>query len=262
MVSIDEKRVYADKTGATEVYVASDLGVTVVAISADIVGEFTLVHRCTARDVAGGPEFLAVATDEDVLVGAGESFAETGFGPAVAVSVTDEHVLAASEGGQVARHADDEWTTLGTVDEPRALDGDLVAAADGVHRVDGTGLDHVGLEDVRDVATDGTPLAATGDGLYYLGPGWASAHDGSFEMVARSGEHAHAATAEAFHEQAGADGEWAPRDLPVDEQVVDVAYDEAIYVVTEPGTVLTDAGDGWRSRSLGLRNTSGIAVWD
>jgi len=258
MVSIDEKRVYADKTGATEVYVASDLGVTVVAVSADKVGEFTLAHRCTARDVAGGPEFLAVATAEDVLVGLGESFSETGFGPAVAVAVDGDSLIAAGEDGAVGRYIDGEWTTIGTVEEPRAIDGDLVAAADGVFRINDENIEHVGLEDVRDVATDEKPLAATGDGLYYLGPGWASAHDGAFEAVARAGERAHAATADTLYEQA--DDEWQARELPVAESVAGVAYGEAVYAVTEEGTMLVDAGDGWRSRSLGLRGVGGVAV--
>jgi len=258
-ISLDEKRVYGEKTGATELYVAAELGVAVVSVSGDIVGEFSLARRCTARDVAAGPEFLAVATDADVLVSEGGDYAETGFGPAVAVGFADESLHAAGSDGAVARYdpAADQWTTLGTAGDVRAIDGDLVAAADGVYRVD-DGLSPVGLSDVRDVATDGTPLAAAGDGLYYLGPGWAEATDGAFAVVAREPNRAHAATADTLYEGDG--DEWQAREVPVDEPVADVTHGEAVYAVTADGTVLVDAGDGWRTRALGVRGVSGIAV--
>lgn len=254
--TLDEKRVYGEKTGGTELYVASSLGVAVVSVSADLVGEFTLARRCTARDVAAGPDRLAVATDQDVLVSEEGGYTETGFGPAVAVGADGGRLLAADPDGEIGSY-DGDWTALGATGDVRAIDGGLVAARDGVYRV-GDGVSGVGLSDVRDVAARGTPLAATGDGLYYLGPGWAKALDGSFEVVARAGERAHAATSDALYERGGDD--WTEREVPVENAIADVTHGEGIYAVTEDGTVLVDAGDGWRDRALGLRDVTGIAI--
>jgi hypothetical protein len=259
-ISLDEKRVYGEKTGTTELYVGAELGVAVVALSADIVGEFSLAHRCTPRDVAAGPEFLAVATDEAVLVSEGGEYVETGFGPAVAVGFDGDTLLAAGPDGDVGRYdaAAQSWTDLGTAGDVRAIDGGLVAAADGVYRVSADGIDQAGLSDVQDVAADGRPLAATGEGLYYLGPGWARALDGAFEVVAGSGDRAHAVTTDTLYEGWGED--WQPRDLPVAERVADVTHGDGVYVVTEAGTLLVDVGDGWRDRALGLPGATAIAV--
>ncbi|MFD1586120.1 hypothetical protein ACFR9U_03935 [Halorientalis brevis] len=259
-ISIDEKRVYAAKSGVTELYVATGLGLAVVSVSDDIVGEFSLVRRCTATDVATDADRLVVATDEDVLVAdrTDQTFRETGFGPASAVALTDGALLAGDDDGRVARYDDGEWTELGTVGEVRAIDGDLVAASDGAFRLDDDGLSHVGLDDVRDVTTSGTPVAATGDGLYYLGPGWAKARDGDFTTVDRDESQAHAATVDALYEQV--DGEWTEREVPRDGPVVALAHGPGTYALTENGTVLVDVGDGWRDRALGLRDVAGLAV--
>jgi hypothetical protein len=256
-ISLDEKRVYGEKTGTTELYVAADLGVAVVAVSADIVGEFSLAHRCTARDVAAGPDYLAVATETDVLISADGGYAETDFGPAVAVGFDDGDLLAAGPEGRVARRESGSWQRVGTVADVRAIDGDLLAAADGVYRV-GSDLERVGLADAHDVATGGTPLAATEDGLYYLGPGWAAAREGSFRAVASGSDGGLAATADALFEGEGED--WRECAIPTDESVVALAQGTGRYAVTEDGTVLVDAGDGWRSRALGLPGVSAVAV--
>lgn len=269
MSTLDEKRVYGEKTGHTELYVATELGVAVVSVSADIVGEFALARRCDARDVAAGADRLAVATADDVLVSADGSYAGTGFGAAVAVGFDDERLLAAGPDGRVAvctGEADDSgaWTTLGTTADVRAIDRGLVAAADGVYRAADSELTNVGLSDVRDVAAGGQPLAATGDGLYYLGPGWAQALDGTFEVVAAgaSGDGddtpAHAATSGTCYERR--DGEWTELSLPVEGRVADVTHGTGTYAVTVEGTVLVDVGDGWRDRALGLRNARSVAV--
>jgi len=266
-ISIDEKRVYGEKTGTTELYVAADLGVAVVAVSDDIVGEFSLAHRCTARDLAAGPDFLAVATDADVLVSEGGGYAETGFGPAVAVGFDGGTLLAAGPDGRVARREGEAWHRVGAVADVRAIDGDLVGTAEGVYRV-GDGLAHVGLSDVRDVATGGTPLTATDDGLYYLGPGWARAREGAFVAVASAPERGHAAGEAGLFERT--EEGWTARALPTEEPVVAVAHEPAsdadgggegsVYAVTERGRVLVDAGDGWRGRALGLAGATALAV--
>lgn len=260
MSTLDEKRVYGEKAGRTELYVAAEMGVAVVSVSDDIVGEFTLDHRCTARDVAAGPDRLAVATDEDVLVSAEGGYTGTAFGPAVAVGFDGDRLLAAGPDGRVAARTGEAWTDLGTVTDVRAIDGRLVAGKGGVYRADDD-LTHVGLSDVRDVTGASQPLAATGDGLYYLGPGWAAALDGAFSVVASGsaeGDPAHAATADALYER---DGEtWVERSLPVDGRVTDVTHGAGTYAVTAEGVVLVDAGDGFRDRALGLRDVRAVEV--
>lgn len=252
-ISIDEKRVYADKAGTTTAFVATGAGVARVEVSAELVGEFALAERCTAGDVAADAGRLAVATAEDVLVGTGDGFRATGFGPADAVGYHDG-LLAAGE-GRLARYADG-WDTLAELDDVRAIDGGLVATADGLHRPDGT---HVGLESASDVATADGPLAATESGLYYLANGWMTALEGAFDVVAAGADTAHAASGDTLYERE-ASGEWTSVALPVAEPIAGVAYADATYVVTENGTFLANAGDGWRHRSLGLPNVAGVAV--
>jgi len=270
MPTIDEKRVYTDQSETVDAYVAADLGVAVARVSRDKIGEFSLVERCTARDVAATAHGIAAATAEDVLVGDDGGFEATGFGPAVAVTGYDGGVLAAGEDGRLARY-DGSWDAIDTVEDVRALDADLVAAADGVYRLGDDGLAAVGLDDARDVAAAGVPLAATPDGLYRLGAGWMQAADGAFDVAAsdpvtaEAGDlgRAHAATADALYEHADGDDAdaWAARDLPVEDAVVDVAYaTDSVVVLTADGALAADAGDGFRHRSLGLRAASALAV--
>lgn len=258
---------YGDRREETVAYVATGQGVATVRVSGDQVGRFGLAHRCRARDVTTTDGAVVVATDEAVFVGPDE-FKSLSFGPATAVGRDrDGDVLAAGADGRVARCEDGEWTTLGTVEEPRAVEDGFVAAAEGVWRVDGDGLASVGLADTRDVAVDrGTPLVATDDGLYRLGNGWLRERAGQFTAVAAGGDHAHAATAAALFTKASDD--WAAVDLPVAESVVGVDYGECVYAVTEPGTFLVEAAPettadgagGWRSRSLGLPDVAALAV--
>lgn len=283
-ISIDEKRVYGAKSGTTAVFVATGAGLARVEISGDLVGEFGLAYRGTAHDVAGAGGRLALATDDDVRLGTGETFRPTGFGPATAVGWHDGELHAAGDGrvarfvpdGGSAEHDPDEeptddseepvageWHTRCEVDDVRALVDDHVAAADGLHRLDGS---HLGLSDARDIAPE-IPLAATGDGLYYLGNGWMDALPGDFRAVAAAPDgRAHAATPDALYARSpGSDGHgpdaWAAVELPAAGHVVDVAYGEEItYVVTARGTVLANAGDGWRDRSIGLPDARRLAV--
>ena len=281
MSSIDEKRVYAGQSGAVTAYVAADLGVAAVSVSDDIVGEFSLVERCTARDVAATARGVAVAADDGVLLGDGRTFGSArsdsgaSFGPATAVTGLVGDVVAGDDDGRVARY-DGEWTSLGACGAVRALDGGLVAAADGVYRVTGDSLAAVGLDDVRDIASAGAPHAATPDGLFRLGNGWMDAVAGDFRVVdaatapgadggsgadadGASAIAAHAATADTFYEQSG--GDWRERDLPVEERVAGVAYGPGVVLaVTDAGTILADAGDGFRHRALGLPGTRAVAA--
>jgi hypothetical protein len=244
-IALEEKRVYAAATGRTEAFVACGVGLARVAVSDALVGEFGLVRRGDARDVAAGGDRLALATDRDVLLASGAAdeaptFEPTGFGPATAVTVAgggDRDAVVAAGDGRVARLDGEGWTTLCGLDDVRAVDGDLLAAGSGVHRLDGT---HVGLRSARDVASAGLPLAATGEGLYYLGNGWMDARDGDFRTVAADGERAHAATDEALYERG----------------------DATTYAVTGDGTLLAyDPAEGaWRDRPLGLADARAIAV--
>jgi len=255
-LTIDEKRVYADRTGADEVLIAAEQGVVAVSLSGDRVGEFGLDHRAAVRDVAAAGDRRAVATDADVLVG---DYDPTDFGPAVAVGFDGDALLAAAPDGQVARF-DDGWTTLGEVEAPRAVDGGMIAAESGVHQVVGDGLRGVGLDGVHDVHGRGMPLAATDDGLYRLGNGWMDELDGAFGVVSADSVdgRAHAAgDGELFAREAV--GEWVPVDVPA--VPVDVDYtDAATVAVSETGTLLADVGDGWRTRELGVTGVRRLTI--
>lgn len=254
MEDIAAKRVYDDDGDATTVVIAAALGVVTVRVSGGRVGEFGIDHRCSPRDVAAVDGRVAVATEDDVLLGPPDDLAATGFGPAAAVG-GDGAPIAAAPDGRVAR-LDDGWTERGSVDATvRAIDGDLLATGDGVYRL-GDDLAYAGLDDVRDVAAAG-PLAATDGGLYALGNGWMDVREGAFRVVAADGERAHAATSGALYERA--DGAWETVELPTEASVVDVDHGACPYAVTADGTLLADPGE-WRAHPLGLGDAVGIAV--
>jgi hypothetical protein len=270
-LSIEEKRVFSSKAGKTEVFVAADVGVVVVDVSADHVGGFGIDHRCTARGVAGRDGRIAVATDEDVLLAPG--YEATGFGAAVGVGLTDDHLVAVADDGRVATLAFDtvldadrtQWRTVGHVAEPRGVDGRLVASGDGVFRIVGDDLRPAGLTDVHDVASGG-PFAATEAGLFYLGNGWMEVEGGSWTVVdaavpTTGAERRAHAVGEAGVRRLGSDGDWQPADLPLDGAPVGFAYgDDVVCTVTDEGTFLVDAGDGARTQALGLGVVEGVAI--
>ncbi|QZY00601.1 HVO_0234 family beta-propeller protein [Halobaculum rubrum] len=288
MPTIAEKRVFTKRDDVVRALVASSMGVVGVSLSGDIVGEFGIEHRCDARDVAARGDAVAVATDEDVLVG---DFEPTGHGPAVAVGVADEGVIAAAPDGAVSVLAsdadadgsnadnadadDDVWTAVGSVDDPRRLDGRLVAAADGVHRLADGSLEYAGLDDARDVSDRGVPLAVTDEALYTLGNGWMRDLDPAddettdpgvqagpgFRCVAADGggERAVAATGAALYERADATAtDWVRHD---ESGVVDAAFaGRHLVAVTGGGEARVYADGGWRGRTLGLPEVRAVAV--
>ncbi|MFD1598671.1 HVO_0234 family beta-propeller protein [Halobellus rarus] len=296
MPTIDEKRVYTDNSGTETVLLATGLGVVSVSVSDDLIGEFGLRCRCEARDVATAGSLVAVATDEDVLLadrsdGDGErdaetssaapqiDFAETGFGPATAVGFDDGSLLAGDGEGRVARRVGNDdghgtesaaWTDVGTTGPVRALDGGLVAAADGVYRMGSGGVAHAGLDDARDV--DAEPLVATGAGLYKLGNGWMDVLEGSVEAVDAVRERGLAAVDGALYARGLDSGEsgdasggrdrWVEEKLPVGGDVVAVTHGvEASYAVTADGTLAVRLpGDEWRYRVLGVRDVAAATV--
>lgn len=316
-MDIAEKRVYDDAGGRTRLAVATGGGLAVVGVSADVIGEFGLALAEPVADLAVvATDVLAVATGGDVVVielddgddVAGVASTErTGAGPADAVAVADDALVAAGQDGIVRRApmeapsgadaaglpVDDadlppdaagrpavgDWTDIGEA-SVRAADGRLLAAADGVYLVapggDGAdAFDHVGLDDARDVAVAG-PLAATGEGCFRLGPGWTREREGPTDCVAALPaadgglERAHAATGDELFERV--DGAWTEVAWPVEAPVAGVAYgapdagggraggDATTYAVAADGTVLVDAGDGWRTRSIGLPDVRGCRV--
>ncbi|MWV41674.1 hypothetical protein [Natrialba sp. INN-245] len=282
MDSIEEKRVFGDRSGALEVYVASTIGVVRVRVAGDTVGEFGLCERCDTRDVAATADSVAIATDEDVRVlesetdtddtgGSDGGFVDTGFGPAVAVGSDGTALLAADAEGRVARRSvDGAWTDLtdGLDATVEAIDGDFVATADGVYRAQDGRLADVGLTDARDVDAAGTPLVATGTGLFRLGNGWMTELEGAFEAVAVApdGSPAHSRRAYAVSTDAvyAFDGEEWDEVASPDGRIVAVDYGETVYAVTEDGTFLAATDDaetnGWREHVLGVRGVAGLAA--
>lgn len=255
MGDMDEDRIYDEKAGRTLVYVATGDGLAVVEL-ADRVGRFRMARRGPTNDVASSGRDVVIATDEDVFVGKGEEFEAMDFGPAVAVGVDQGgHFLAASPDGTVARYDDGGWPAVGTVEYVRAIDDALVATTNGVFKVDGPALTHVGLDDVRDVTGGETPYAATEDGIYRLGPGWVQDFEGDARLVSSgtlaSGDvRTHAATEEGLYERV--DGEWEALDPPAESAIVDVVYGQSPYAVTRDGTMLVQDDVEWRRRTLGL----------
>ena len=285
-ISIDEKRVYAGSAGRTDAYVATGTGIVRVSLSADKVGAFDMVARDPARDIAvlargeGVSDLVAAATPDGLAVAAvgdDPDFALVDDDPAVAVGAErsrDGALTVAREGGAVERVAFEDGgaavattTRLGTASEPRAVDGALVAAAEGVFRVGKGGLTDVGLDDARDVAGSGMPLAAAGAGLYWLGNGWMTVREGAADAVAADGDGHAMAVVDGdllVHSDAGGewDGEtWKVAEPPVDETAVALAYGPGVSVaVTEAGTLCVDAGDGWRHQVVGVREVEGVAL--
>ncbi|MFC6952259.1 HVO_0234 family beta-propeller protein [Halorubellus litoreus] len=270
-IGIDEKRVYDGDERETTVYVAASTGVVAVSVVEERVGGFELAVRCTARDVASGPAGLAVATDDAVLLDAGdgarstagdsgERFVETGFGAASAVAVHGDDVLAATDDGAVARYRDGEWRDLGELTAVARMDGDLLATADGVYRALEGSLRHAGLASATDVAAAGVPLATTSEGLFQLGNGWMDVADGDFRFVAsdpgaadgRLGR-AHAGTDDVLY--AHHDGDWSTA-TQLDRPIVDVAYGDTVYAVSEDGRFAAEGPDGWRHQELGVRDVT------
>lgn len=287
MGDLEEDRVYDAPSGEETAFVANDLGVGAASVSlaSGRVGRFSLERQCGGRDLAAADGWLAVATDEDVLVRtpAGE-YVETGFGPADAIGFDRGEpldLLAASPDAEIGRVVDlpadpTEWLEIADVDAPvRDIEGTFVAAADGVYRVSPDSLNQTGLDDARAVSSPGVPLVATGAGLYRLGAGWMREFEGSAEAVASDSATVEGSLDRAFAVVDGSLYEHAPRaksattDSPSDNwqvrsipesAVLDVAFGENAYAVTPTGTLLVDAGDGWEYRSIGLADPVGVVV--
>jgi hypothetical protein len=211
----------------------------------------------------------AAGRSADVADPAFESISGDAIGAVSAVDITPEGLIVADGDGVVysGEHAGavtepPAWQRLGTTDGVRAIDAGLLAAADGVCRIDDDGLTNTGLTDVRAVTGVGQPLAATADGLFRLGNGWQSIADGAFRAVAADGHgHAHAVGEAGLLVRAAEDGAWTTTTPPVEAPIVNLAADRGIVVgVTDDGTLCVTAGDGWRHQRLGLPGARGVAI--
>ncbi len=257
---IDEKRVYTETDSPTFVYIAAATGLVCVKVAGALAGEFSLIDDRSATDVAVSRDRLVLATSEDVFVArngrsASTEFKPTEFGPATAVDSHDG-IVAAGE-GRIAQYTD-AWTPLGHVDSVRAITGNIAATATGVHRLDGT---HVGLNEAYDVTTATGPYVATSTGLFLLANGWMNELDGQFRAVSsRPGGTVLAAASDRVYRREDTSASWQTVDAPVTEPVAAIAVEDAEYIVTVDGTIAINAGDGWRTRSLGIQDVAAVAA--
>ncbi len=282
MQTLTEKRVFGAKTGVTDVFVATDTGVAAVTVSADQIGAFGLIHRGATTAVAATASRLVVGTGDGLLAAdidaagrtanvsdpAFESIGGDTVGSVTAVDIGPKAMLVADTDGVVFRRkhgsSDDQpppWQQLGATGGIRDVDAGLLAASDGVYRVD-NGLTNTGLSDVRAVTGVGQPFAATDDGLFRLGNGWQSITDGAFRAVAADGHgHAHAVGEAGLLVRSADNGAWTTTAPPVETPLVDLAADRGIVAgVTDNGTLCITAGDGWRQQRLGLPGARGVAI--
>lgn len=259
MGSIDEKRVFSGALETARLLISCGIGIAYVDVAEERIGEFGVLHRCSARDITRTDTGFAIATDDDVLIATDSRFEPTGFAPAVAVSWYDDHVIAADEAGRIATY-DTAWSTIGRLSTTiTAIDGEFIATTDGVYRLSND-LAHVGLSAVQDVSAGPIPLAGTRHGLYELGNGWIRAIEGDFRFVSTGdttpSRRAFAATPSACYERGE---QWTPLDLPVTDVVVDATYTESPFLITTEGTLLVERADQWQSTPLGLPDVTGIA---
>jgi hypothetical protein len=250
MIDIDTTRINPDEFDGTIAYVATGDGLTVVRLSPGCDEEFAKV-RCGGVVDVDVRDRLCFATAEDVFLfdPSDGTISATSFGSASAVTLADGGVLAGGDDGRVARYHDGNWSILGTVEDVRAIDRNLVGTRDGVYRIVGGSLASTDLNDVRDLSATGRPLVATTNGLYYLGPGWATAVEGSFVAVSTDGERAYAATEDTLYGRI--DDEWGEMTAPASTPIVDIDHVDRTYAVSTDGVVCVECDDGWRTLSIG-----------
>ena len=267
----EERDLFARTAADRSVFLTTELGVTVVRIAGDRVGEFGLVHRCRPRDIAAGAGGVAIATTEDVLVdpdgsGTEDALSTMDFGPATAVGIgPDGTVTAVSPAGEVAQspHPGAAWTTVGQMgDTVNAVDPPFIATNGGVVRIGSDGLQHVGLTDVRDVTAIGTPRAATERGVYHLGNGWMDELSGAFDRVTARDQEGRTVAVAAGEAGlfAAVDRSWEQVSVPVPGRVVDVGVAGGPVAITEGGSLLLTGEAGLRPHELGVPGVQGLAV--
>jgi len=270
--------------GDGRVLAATDDDLVLVALAADRVAD----TAGTARTGAGPTDAVTIVDDAVIAAGADGTVRRAPKSAVLDADSTADSTLdstAGSAAGSTTDSSSDDaapWEPIGEA-TVRAADGRLLAAADGVYRVGAEEIEHVGLDDARDVASpEGVdasgPFAATADGLFRLGPGWVEEREGSFDLVTAADRPTATTDAQQrVHAAAGGDlfartdDGWAAVDWPARAAVAGIAYGSDVdaagaddtpptFAVAEDGTVLADAGDGWRTRSIGLPDVTGCGI--
>ena len=262
----DERLLFGERREETRLLAGSDLGVTQIDLAAAQVGQFSLLERCSVRDIAADESTVIVATDEDVFERTDDGPQSLGFGPAQAVGIDDDWVYAA-DGDRVARLGqealDDGWETVGAVETPRRFVGNLLAA-DRLVCVDDD-IESEGLSAVHDISRD-EELVATATGLFERRDDECKrVLDGEATAVVAETDRAHAVVDGHLYER---DGEtWSEQDVPGAEPHR-LAYGQTLVVVDSEGTVHVaadpevthDGHGGWRSQALGLRGVTALVA--
>lgn len=258
MAPLDEDRVYAGGTRDTTLLVATEQGLVRASVTGARVGRFAIAWQGVVHDVAADEERVVVATAEGVLAGSDPTTLEpTTIESATAVGLTDDGWVVGDEEGRVLLVAEDQTRLLGEVAAIRAIDPPMIATPDGVYRL--PAIDAGGLSAVRDVSAHPIPLAATSHGLFKLGNGWISAMAGDASLVTGDASGAAAAVVDGSVYTLR-DGDWHPSDFPEAHSIADIGVGPAVYAVSVGGTVLIDAGEGWRHRNLGISPVQRLAV--
>ncbi|MFB6111495.1 MAG: hypothetical protein ABEJ35_03055 [Halobacteriaceae archaeon] len=259
MATLDEKRIYDEGTTDAVLLGATAAGLVWAAVTGDQIGRFGMAERCDARAVAVTPQRVAVATATDVLVGPDrDTLSPADVGPARAVAFTSSGWIAGLDDGRlVAEREETGLQQLGEYSDIRAIDPPFVATADGVYRI--TQAASAGLTAVRDVAALPVPYAATDTALYRLGNGWLEERTGEATVVTGAADGRGLAVVEGTLMTRRTDA-WHPASLDPETPVVDAALGPANYAVTGDGLLAVDAGNGWRTRSLGVPKVRALAA--
>lgn len=177
-----DRRLFGDERATTVGYVASEMGLVRIELTADRIGNYSLLERGTVTAVDTDNQTVVAATAEDVRLDtedAGECLA-LGFGEATAVGIDDPTVYAARPTGEIGRLDDvDAWNWRLTDDGVHADAGvQADAGIQGDASIQGGGPDDqdrdtkpswqiLGTVD-GPVSIDG-PLVAAASGVYRLG---------------------------------------------------------------------------------------------
>jgi hypothetical protein len=255
-VSIETKRVYADRTGDRALLVGGETGIVCASVTGDRVGTFGVERTGPARDLAAGDGRVLVAAADGVLErDADGTYDRSAAVDATAVGTADGTVYAADADGRLWLCGHDRCRVEG-VGRVRAIDRNLAATRDTAVRVgpDGEGValtpDAPGT--VRDVAaTAAGPVVATAAGIVDRdGRAWRNVVPGSASLV--FGRDRPVGVVDGDVVEWEASGEVARRRDAPPEVVAGTRTDEAILIVTADGTLHATDREGWRSWPLGI----------